>query len=80
VWMYYVAFLRGDSAQMEQQVAWGAGKPGAEDPLLSAQSDTEAVLRSTDEGTRLFPACGRFRRPCRLQGDRRIVAGERCLA
>ena len=27
---------------MEQQVAWGAGKPGDEDVLLSAQSDTEA--------------------------------------
>jgi tetratricopeptide (TPR) repeat protein len=27
---------------MEQQVAWGTGKPGDEDPLLSAQSDTEA--------------------------------------
>ena len=27
---------------MEQQVSWGAGKPGDEDPLLSAQSDTEA--------------------------------------
>ena len=42
VWIYYLAFLRGDSTQMEQQLAWGAGKPGAEDPLLSAQSDTEA--------------------------------------
>ena len=42
LWMYYLAFLPGDSAQMERQVAWGAGKPGAEDPLLSAQSDTEA--------------------------------------
>ena len=40
--MYYLSFLRGDSAQMEQQVAWGAGKPGDEDRLLSAQSDTEA--------------------------------------
>jgi eukaryotic-like serine/threonine-protein kinase len=40
--MYYLAIVRGDSAQMEQHVAWGAGKPGAEDPLLSAQSDTEA--------------------------------------
>jgi len=40
--MYYLAFLRGDSAQMEQQLAWGAGRPGDEDPLLSAQSDTEA--------------------------------------
>jgi serine/threonine protein kinase/tetratricopeptide (TPR) repeat protein len=40
--IYYVAFLRGDATQMEQQVAWSAGKPGDETPLLSAQSDTEA--------------------------------------
>ena len=40
--MYYIAFLRGDLAQMEQQLTWGADKPGDEDPLLSAQSDTEA--------------------------------------
>jgi tetratricopeptide (TPR) repeat protein len=40
--MYWLAFLRVDSAQMEQELAWGAGKPGDEDQLLSAQSDTEA--------------------------------------
>jgi DNA-binding winged helix-turn-helix (wHTH) protein/tetratricopeptide (TPR) repeat protein len=40
--LYELAFLRGDSGQMEQQVAWGAGKPGEEDLLLSLQSDTEA--------------------------------------
>ena len=40
--MYYLAFLRGDTSGMEQQLAWSAGKPGDEDPLLSAQSDTEA--------------------------------------
>ena len=40
--IYYLAFLRGDAAQMEQQVAWAAGKPGDEDALLSMQSDTEA--------------------------------------
>jgi eukaryotic-like serine/threonine-protein kinase len=40
--IYALDFLRGDAAQMEQQVAWGAGKPGDEDPLLSIQSDTEA--------------------------------------
>ena len=40
--MYFLAFLRGDAGQMEQQVAWGAGKPGDEDLLLSTQSDTEA--------------------------------------
>src|SRR4029077_111334 len=38
---YYIAFLKNDNATMTQQVAWGAGKPGEEDPLLSAQSDTE---------------------------------------
>ena len=40
--MYYIAFLRGDAAQMEEQVNWAAGKPGDEDFLLSIQSDTEA--------------------------------------
>jgi tetratricopeptide (TPR) repeat protein len=40
--MYQLAFVRGDTALMEQQVAWGAGKPGEEDPVLSFQSDTEA--------------------------------------
>ena len=40
--IYVLAFLRGDTVQMEEQLAWGAGKPGDEDPLLSAQSDTES--------------------------------------
>jgi eukaryotic-like serine/threonine-protein kinase len=40
--IYSLAFQQGDAAQMERQVAWGAGKPGDEDPLLSTQSDTEA--------------------------------------
>ena len=40
--IYFLAFLQGDAAQMAQQVAWGAGKPGDEDVLLSTQSDTEA--------------------------------------
>ena len=38
---YYLAFLQNDKAGMAQHVAWGAGKPGDEDPLLAAQSDTE---------------------------------------
>ena len=40
--IYYLAFLRADATQMQQQVAWSAGKPGDEDSLLSKQSDTEA--------------------------------------
>jgi tetratricopeptide (TPR) repeat protein len=39
--VYLLAFLRTDTAQMEQQVAWGAGNPGDEDALLAMQSDTE---------------------------------------
>ena len=40
--IYLLAFLQGDAAKMEQQVAWAAGKAGDEDLLLSAQSDTES--------------------------------------
>jgi len=39
---YLLAFLQGDAATMEREVTWAAGKPGDEDYLLSAQSDTEA--------------------------------------
>jgi eukaryotic-like serine/threonine-protein kinase len=39
---YELAFLQGDNPAMQEQVAWAIGKPGAEDMLLSAQSDTEA--------------------------------------
>jgi serine/threonine protein kinase/tetratricopeptide (TPR) repeat protein len=42
LYLHYLAFLKGDSAQMEQHVAWGAGKPGDEDLLLSTQSDSYA--------------------------------------
>jgi serine/threonine protein kinase/Tfp pilus assembly protein PilF len=38
---YYIAFLQNDTTAMAHHVAWGAGKPGDEDPLLAAQSDTE---------------------------------------
>jgi tetratricopeptide (TPR) repeat protein len=40
--MYGLAFLEGDQEEMKRQVAWAAGKAGAEDLLLSAASDTEA--------------------------------------
>ncbi len=39
---YDLAFLRGDSAEMQRHLAWAIAKPGEEDLLLSAQSDTEA--------------------------------------
>src|ERR1700723_3568007 len=36
---------------MAAQLAWGAGKPGAEDLLLSAQSDTEAYYGRLTKAT-----------------------------
>jgi serine/threonine protein kinase/tetratricopeptide (TPR) repeat protein len=40
--MYYYAFFNGDTAEMERQLAWAAGRPGDEDLLLAFQADTEA--------------------------------------
>jgi eukaryotic-like serine/threonine-protein kinase len=40
--LYVLAFLSGDTADMERQVAWGAGRPGEEDQLLNNHSDTQA--------------------------------------
>jgi DNA-binding winged helix-turn-helix (wHTH) protein/Tfp pilus assembly protein PilF len=53
VFMYYLAFLRTDAAGMEEQVTWAAGKPGDEDTLLSAQSDTEAYYGRMEKAQRL---------------------------
>jgi len=39
---YILGFLQGDNPGMQEQVAWTIGKPGAEDMLLSAHSDTQA--------------------------------------
>jgi len=41
---YGLAFLQGNTAEMEKDIAWGAGRPGEEDPVLSTQSDTEAYF------------------------------------
>jgi tetratricopeptide (TPR) repeat protein len=42
--LYQAAFLGRDRETMEQQLAWATGRPGEEDWLLSAQSDTEAYF------------------------------------
>jgi serine/threonine protein kinase/tetratricopeptide (TPR) repeat protein len=38
---YFLAFLKGDAAQMAQWVSAAMGKPGTEDLLLATQADTE---------------------------------------
>ena len=61
--IYQLAFLKGDAAEMERQVAWAAGKPGTEDLLLSFQSDTEAcygrLTRARDFSRRAVDAAVR---------------------
>ena len=52
---YFVAFLKGDAAQMAQLVSAAMGKPGAEDMLLATQADTEGwygKLKNAHELTR----------------------------
>jgi tetratricopeptide (TPR) repeat protein len=49
LFVYDLAFLQGDSAQMEQQLAWATSRPSDEDVLLSAQSDTEAYYGRLSE-------------------------------
>ena len=40
--LYSLAFLSGDTAEMERQVAWAAGRPGEEDGMLDMNADTQA--------------------------------------
>jgi tetratricopeptide (TPR) repeat protein len=40
--LYALAFLSGDTAEMERDVAWGAGRPGEEDQMLNGHADTQA--------------------------------------
>jgi len=60
---YAIEFLRGDTAGMNREVAWSAGRPGEEDAMLSIQSDTEAyygrLTRARDFSRRAVDAAVR---------------------
>src|ERR1035441_5810637 len=40
--LYFLAFLSGDTAEMERDVAWAAGRPSEEDQMLNTHADTQA--------------------------------------
>ena len=40
--LYALAFFQGNVTAMKQQADWAIGKPGADDQMLSLESDTEA--------------------------------------
>jgi serine/threonine protein kinase len=53
--LYFVAFLKGNEAQMVQLASAAMGKPGDEDTMLATQADTEAwygKLKNAHELTR----------------------------
>ncbi len=40
--LYALAFLAGDTAEMERQVTWAEGRPGEEDQMFNMHADTQA--------------------------------------
>jgi serine/threonine protein kinase/tetratricopeptide (TPR) repeat protein len=74
--MYNLAFLRGDTAQMEQQVAWGAGKPGEEDRSAVVSVGYRGILRTAEQGAGLFSAGSGLGGSRRRQRNRGSLAGE----
>jgi serine/threonine protein kinase/tetratricopeptide (TPR) repeat protein len=40
--LYVLAFLSGDMAEMDREVAWSAGRPGEQDQMLNSHADTQA--------------------------------------
>ena len=62
--LYLLAFLQGNVTAMKQQTDWAVGKPGAEDLMLSLESDTEAFsgrLRKSRELSRQAVESARLR-------------------
>ena len=61
--IYQLAFVKGDTSEMERQLSWAAGKPGTEDLLLWFQSNTEAyyghLTRARDFSRRAVDAAVR---------------------
>jgi serine/threonine protein kinase len=51
--MYEIAFLEGDTEEMRRQVAAVIGKPGLEDILFSAESDTDAFYGRLEKARQL---------------------------
>jgi len=50
---YGVAFLEGDTSEIQRQLAWAAGKPAVEDAMLSVHSDTEAYAGRLEKARQL---------------------------
>jgi serine/threonine protein kinase/tetratricopeptide (TPR) repeat protein len=52
-WLYQIAFVQGDTAAMQRETAWAAGKPG-EDVLLQIEALAEASLGKLQSSKDVF--------------------------
>ena len=77
---YWLAFLKGDAAQMAQLVSAAMGKPGAEDLLLATQADTEGWYGKLKNAHELTAAGDGFSPAQRRQRDvpQHIRQRQRC--
>jgi tetratricopeptide (TPR) repeat protein/predicted Ser/Thr protein kinase len=50
--LYYIAYLQGDTAAGEREVAWAKGKPGEQD-MLAAQADVSACIGRLEQAREL---------------------------
>ncbi len=72
LYMYQMAFLRGDEAGMAKQVAWSSGKPGLENAMLNLEANTAAYsgkLAAAREFSRLAMAAAE------RAGEKEMAAG-----
>jgi tetratricopeptide (TPR) repeat protein len=71
-YFYGAAFLEGDAAEMQRQAAWTAGRPDADDILLSPESDTEAFSGHLGKARELSR---RASESARRAGEKETAAG-----
>ncbi|HEV2385749.1 MAG TPA: serine/threonine-protein kinase [Candidatus Acidoferrales bacterium] len=67
-----LAFLRGDTAGMARESAWGSGKPGIEDGFLDTESDTAAYSGRLAQANDLT---GRAMASAQQAGEKETAAG-----
>jgi DNA-binding winged helix-turn-helix (wHTH) protein/tetratricopeptide (TPR) repeat protein len=78
--LYQIAFLENNQAEMARQVAWAAGKPGAEDLLLGTAAATAAFFGRVDESRELFSGAAAAAQRAERQEDAAIYEAQAALS
>ncbi len=74
--IYYLDFLRKDAAGMQEQFAWAMGKAGAEDIMMSAESDTQADYGRLQRARQLSEQAEESAKRNDFEGDGGVLARE----